>query len=234
VTTAFSERLVSSLDAFLEAILRFLPGLLTALLIMVLGLVAAWVLKLIVTGILRAARFDRYCDGSGISLALGRADIRTSPSVLVGRVVFWLFFLSLAVAGLSAMQVAFVNQLISEFFLYLPRLVSALLILLLGFLLANFLCRAALLGAVNSGIPSPRLISVVVRLLIMVLSFAMALEQLRIAPHIVLAAFIIAFGAVMLGLALAFGLGGRDVAKGTLERQLGDRNDTDQDGFSHL
>jgi len=234
VTTAFSERLVSSLDAFLEAILRFLPGLLAALLIMVLGLVAAWVLKLIVTGILRAARFDRYCDGSGISLALGRADIRTSPSVLVGRVVFWLFFLSLAVAGLSAMQVAFVNQLISEFFLYLPRLVSALLILLLGFLLANFLCRAALLGAVNSGIPSPRLISVVVRLLIMVLSFAMALEQLRIAPHIVLAAFIIAFGAVMLGLALAFGLGGRDVAKGTLERQLGDRNDTDQDGFSHL
>jgi hypothetical protein len=234
VTTAFSERLVSSLDAFLEAILRFLPGLLAALLIMVLGLVAAWVLKLIVTGILRAARFDRYCDGSGISLALGRADIRTSPSVLVGRVVFWLFFLSLAVAGLSAMQVAFVNQLISEFFLYLPRLVSALLILLLGFLLANFLSRAALLGAVNSGIPSPRLISVVVRLLIMVLSFAMALEQLRIAPHIVLAAFIIAFGAVMLGLALAFGLGGRDVAKGTLERQLGDRKDTDQDGFSHL
>ena len=234
MTTAFSERLVSSLDAFLEAILRFLPGLLAALLIMVLGLVAAWVLKLIVTGILRAARFDRYCDGSGISLALGRADIRTSPSVLVGRVVFWLFFLSLAVAGLSAMQVAFVNQLISEFFLYLPRLVSALLILLLGFLLANFLSRAALLGAVNSGIPSPRLISVVVRLLIMVLSFAMALEQLRIAPHIVLAAFIIAFGAVMLGLALAFGLGGRDVAKGTLERQLGDRKDTDQDGFSHL
>ena len=234
MTTAFSERLVSSLDAFLEAILRFLPGLLAALLIMVLGLVAAWVLKLIVTGILRAARFDRYCDGSGISLALGRADIRTSPSVLVGRVVFWLLFLSLAVAGLSAMQVAFVNQLISEFFLYLPRLVSALLILLLGFLLANFLSRAALLGAVNSGIPSPRLISVVVRLLIMVLSFAMALEQLRIAPHIVLAAFIIAFGAVMLGLALAFGLGGRDVAKGTLERQLGDRKDTDQDGFSHL
>ncbi len=202
---------------------------------MVLGLVAAWVLKLVVTGVLRAARFDRYCDGSGISLARSaRADIRVSPSALVGRLVFWLVFLSLAMAGLSAMQVEFVNQLISEFFLYLPRLVSALLILLLGFLLANFLSRAALLGAVNSDMPSPRLISVVVRLLIMVLAFAMALEQLRIAPHIVLAAFIIAFGAVMLGLALAFGLGGRDVAKRTLEGQLGDRKDSEPDVLSHV
>ncbi|HOC43653.1 MAG TPA: hypothetical protein PKJ99_11620 [Thermoanaerobaculales bacterium] len=234
MTTDFSERLVSALDAFLEAVLRFLPGLLAAVLIMIVGLVAAWVLKLLVTAVLRAARFDRYCDGSGISLALSRADIRASPSLLVGRGVFWLFFLSLAVAGMSAMQVAFLSELISGFFLYLPRLVSALLILLLGFLLANFLSRAALLGAVNSGAPSPRLISVVVRLLIMVLAFAMALEQLRIAPHIVLAAFIIAFGAVMSGLALAFGLGGREVAKRTLENQLVTRSDQERDGVSHL
>lgn len=234
MTTALSERLTSSLDAFLEAVLSFVPGLLAALLLMVLGFFAAWVLRFVVTGVLRAARFDRYCEGSGISLALGRADIRVSPTALVGRLVFWLVFLSLAVAGLSAMQVGFVNQLISEFFLYLPRLVSALLILVLGFVLANFLSRAALLGAVNSGVPSPRLISVVVRLLIMVLAFAMALEQLRIAPHIVLAAFIIAFGAVMLGLALAFGLGGRDVAKRTLEGQLGDRKDSEPDVLSHV
>lgn len=234
MTNAFSERLVSSLDAFVEVILSFLPGMLVAVLLMVLGLFVAWVLKLVVTGVLRAARFDRYCDGSGISLALARADIRVSPAALVGRLVFWLVFLSLAVAGLSAMQLEFVDRLISEFFLYLPRLISALLILVLGFVLANFLSRAALLGAVNSGVPSPRLISVVVRILITVLSFAMALEQLRIAPHIVLAAFVIAFGAVMLGLALAFGLGGREVAKRTLERQLEDRNDSQRDGFSHL
>lgn len=234
MTTAFSERLTSSLDAFLEAVLSFVPGLLAALLLMVLGLFAAWVLRFMVTGVLRAARFDRYCEGSGISLALARAEIRVSPTALVGRLVFWLVFLSLAVAGLSAMQVEFVNQLIAEFFLYLPRLVSALLILVLGFVLANFLSRAALLGAVNSGVPSPRLISVVVRILIMVLAFAMALEQLRIAPHIVLAAFIIAFGAVMLGLALAFGLGGREVAKRTLEGQLGERKDPEPDLLSHV
>ena len=68
------------------------------------------------------------------------------------------------------------------------------------------------LAAVNAGAPSPRAISLVVKLLIAILSFAMALEQLQIAKSIVLAAFVITFGAVMLCLAVAFGLGGRDVA----------------------
>jgi hypothetical protein len=234
MTATFSERLLGSMNMFFETVLRFLPGLLAAALILVIGLVVGWVLRIVASRILRVARFDRYCDSSGVSQALGRADIRTAPSALVGRTLFWLVFLSFAAAGLSALQVGVINRLIAEFFLYLPRIISAVLVLLVGFLLGNFLSRAALLGAVNAGMPSPRLIAIVVKLLIMVLSFAMALEQLRIATSIVLAAFIIAFGAVMFGLALAFGLGGRDVAKRTLERQLEGQKEDEPDGFSHL
>lgn len=234
MTATFTERLVGSLNAFFETVLRFLPGLLAAVLILLLGLLVGWVLKALVSRLLRVARFDRACDSNGITQVLGRADIRTPPSALVGRGLFWLVFASFAMAGLSALQVGFVNRLIAEFFLYLPRVLSALVVLLVGFLLANFLSRAALLGAVNAGIPSPRLIALVVKLLILVLSFAMALEQLRIATSIVLAAFIIAFGAVMFGLALAFGLGGREVAKRALERQIDTRENEAPDGFSHL
>ena len=234
MTETFTERLLGSLNAFFETVARFLPGLLASALIVLLGLLIGWLLKVVVVHLLRMARFDRTCDSSGITQVLGRADIGTSPSILVGRGLFWLVFLSFAMAGLSALQVGLINQLIAEFFLYLPRLVSALLVLLVGFLLGNFLSRAALLGAVNAGISSPRLISMTVKLSILVLSFAMALEQLRIATSIVLAAFIIAFGAVMFGLALAFGLGGRDAAKRTLEKQLEERKDRQPDGFSHL
>jgi hypothetical protein len=75
----------------------------------------------------------------------------------------------------------------------------------------------------------------VVKFLITILSFAMALEQLEIAKTIVIAAFVIAFGAVMLGLAIAFGLGGRDAAKRVLERQLKDLDEPrDKDTFSHI
>ena len=127
------------------------------------------------------------------------------------------------------------DRLISELLLYLPRMLAALAILLGGFLLGNFLARAALLAAVNAGVPSPRLISLVVKLLISILSFAMALEQLQIAKSIVLAAFIITFGAVMLCLAIAFGVGGQEVAKRALERHLGGHDEVqDHDELSHI
>jgi hypothetical protein len=232
----FSTRLVRALDTFLEGLMRFLPGLLAALTIFALGLVVAWLLRFAVKRVLRAARFDRFCDSWGASQVLSRADIRLAPSALAASCLFWLVLISFAMAGLSALEVRVVDQLISEFFLYLPRVFAALLILLGGFLLGNFLSRAALLATVNANVPSPRTVSLVVKLLIGILSFAMALEQLQIAKSIVLAAFIITFGAVMLSLAIAFGVGGRDVARRVLERQFGrdDAPPPGPDDLSHL
>jgi Mechanosensitive ion channel, conserved TM helix len=232
---SFSEKLLAAINAFFEGVVRFLPGLLAAFLILVIGIVIGWIVKVAVRRTLAVTRFDHFCDSSGVSQVLSKADIRTTPSRLVGSLFFWLVFASFLMAGLSALEVEVTKRLISEFFLYLPRILAALAILLAGFLLANFVSRAALLASVNANMPSPRLISGVVRFLIAILAFAMALEQLEIAKSIVMAAFIISFGAVMLGLALAFGLGGRDVAKKVLERQLRDLDQPpDKDGFSHI
>jgi uncharacterized membrane protein (DUF4010 family) len=126
------------------------------------------------------------------------------------------------------------QRLIEEFFLYLPRLFAALLILLFGFLLGNFFLRAALLAAVNAGISSPRVIGGTVKFLILILALAMALEQLQIARSIVTAAFAIAFGAVRLGVAIAFGLGGREVVRQVLEQRFLDKQEKEKDEFSHI
>ncbi len=233
--SSFWQTVLGALDAFFVGVVRFLPSLLAALLILIVGLVIGWLIKVVVRRALVVAKFDRFCDSSGVSQVLGRADIRATPSSLVATILFWLVFVSFLMAGLSALDVGVINRLISEFFLYLPRILAALAIMLVGFLLANFLSRAALLAAVNAGVPSPRAISIVVRFLITILSFAMALEQLEIAKTIVIAAFVISFGAVMLGLALAFGLGGREVARRVLERQLkGPDEPHDKDGISHV
>jgi hypothetical protein len=232
---SFWQTLLGALDAFFEGVVRFVPGLLAALLILIIGLVIGWVVRVVARRALVVAKFDHFCDSSGVSQILSRADIGAAPSGLVATVLFWLVFLTFLMAGLRALDVDVINRLISEFFLYLPRILAALAILLVGFLLANFLSRAALLAAVNAGVPSPRAISIVVKFLITILSFAMALEQLQIAKTIVIAAFIISFGAVMLGLALAFGLGGREVARRVLERQLKDADERpDKDDFSHI
>ena len=232
---SFAERVLGVFDTFFEGIIRFLPGLLAAVLILVVGVVLGLLVRFLLGRALQLARFDRLADASGMSQMLARADIASSPSAFVAALVFWFVTASFFMAGLSALGVDVINRLISEFFLYLPRIVSALIIIVAGTLLGNFLSRAALLAAVNAGVPSPRGISLVVRLLIGVLAFAMALEQLQIAKSIVLAAFIISFGAVMLGMAVAFGLGGRDVAKRILERQFEEREAGRREGdISHL
>lgn len=232
---AFAARIMRALDTFLEAVMRFLPGLLAAMLIVAFGALVALVVKALVRRVLVVARFDRFCESWGVSQALGRADVRAAPSAVAATSLAWVVLASFAMAALAALEVGVVDRLTQEFFLYLPRILAALAILLGGFLLGNFLARATLLAAVNAGAPSPRAISLVVKLLISILSFAMALEQLQIAKSIVLAAFVISFGAVMLCLALAFGLGGRDVARRVLERQLRD-GDTAQerDDLSHI
>ncbi len=101
----------------------------------------------------------------------------------------------------------------SSSFLFVPRVLLALLVLALGFLVGNFVWRATLLASVNAGLPGARLLSGTLRLLVIAIAVVMALEQLGLATAVVLTAFAIAFGALMLGLAIAFGLGGRDAAK---------------------
>ncbi|MBI4482321.1 MAG: hypothetical protein HY652_05460 [Acidobacteria bacterium] len=232
--SAFTEALLTTLKRFYEGAMQFLPSLLAALVIIVAGWAMAWASKLVVRRALLIAKFDHFCANAGASQVLSRADIHAPPSTVVGRSVFWLVWVVFLMTGVSALGLEVFNRLISEFFLYLPQAFAAVLILLLGFLIGNFLSRAALLAAVNAQVASPRIISSMVRFLITILASAMALEQLHIARNIVVAAFAIAFGAVMLGLAIAFGLGGREVARHVLEQRFLQKKGEEPDEFSHI
>jgi hypothetical protein len=231
---SFTELLLSTLRESYEAMMQYLPGLLVTFVIILVGWAVARISSVIARRLLIVAKFDRLCADAGLGQVLARADIRSSPSALAGRSVFWLVFVVSFMFGISALGLEVINQLIAEFFLYLPRIFAALLILLLAFLIGNFLSRAVLLAAVNTSFPSPRIASGVVKYLIAILAFAMALEQLHIASNIVTAAFAIAFGSVMLGLAIAFGLGGRDIARQVLERRFLKSGEDEPDEFSHI
>jgi hypothetical protein len=148
----FPTRLLAALNTFYEGVMGFLPGLLAFLLIAMLGLALAWVVRAVVRRVLTAARFDRLADSSGAGQLLTRADLRATPSALVASFLFWVVLASFAMAGLSALDVEAINLLTAEFFLYLPRIFAGLVILLVGFLLANFLSRATLLAAINAAL----------------------------------------------------------------------------------
>jgi len=225
--------LEQTLTGFSEMVAEFLPRLLAMIIIIVVGWVAAWLVKVILRRVLALIRFNSLFATAGFNQLLARATL-PSPSELVARLVFWLVWLTFILFGLSALQIATLQEEISHFIHLLPQILVALLILLVGILIANFVARAALLAAVNADSPSPRLISAGVRFVIIALAVTMSLERVGLGRGVVLVAFSTFFGAIMLGLALAFGLGGRDLARRVLERRFPEEKKEEDQGVSHL
>ncbi|HVB29555.1 MAG TPA: hypothetical protein VNG91_07090 [Terriglobia bacterium] len=204
---------------FFEILALFLPRLLSMLVMIAVGFVVALFFKALVRRLFGIETFRKYCDSAGLTQMMRKAAL-PPPDVLLGQLIFWVIWLVFIVLGIDALEIAALQEQISRFFLFLPQIFVALVVLFVGLLVANFFSRATLLAATNANYPSARLLSGLVRLLIIIFTVTMALEQIGLGRHVVLIAFSIAFGAIMLGAAIAFGLGGRDVARRVLEKRF--------------
>jgi small-conductance mechanosensitive channel len=202
-------------------IAEFLPRLVVMLVIIVVGLLIAFLLRHFLRMLLRLTKLDRVSEDAGASRVLRMADL-PSMTELLSRSIFWITWIGFFLIGISVLGVAGLQEQISRLFRFLPEVFIAILILFLGLIIANFLSRTALLASVNAGLRSPLIISWSIRFAIWIMAISMALEELGLARQTVIAAFSIMFGASMLGLAIAFGLGGQHLARRTLERYLGD------------
>jgi hypothetical protein len=218
---------------FLDGIAAFVPGLLAMLSIVVVGWLIAAVLAYVTRRLLGWLRFNALAERTGGAEMLKKVELPPAET-LAGSVMFWLVWLGFLMAGMSALGLTAFSDLFTGFVHYIPRLVLALVILVVGLVAANFAWRATLLATVNAQMPSARLLSSAVRFLIVVLTVTMALEQIAVARTVILTAFAIAFGAVMLGIAIAFGIGGSNVARRVLEEQFPEQKPKDPDGLSHL
>lgn len=188
------------------------------LFILILGVIFAWIVRLILLRVFKVINFDIWCDRVGLTAIIRKGDVWAKPSEVFGRILFWFLIILFLMIGLSALELKTIDDMIAQFFLYIPRAFSALLILIVGYIFAGFISRAVLIASVNSGYHYAKILAEAVRLLFVVLILAMSLEQLQIAPGIVMAAFSIIFGGIVLALAIAFGVGGIDAAKRIIER----------------
>jgi hypothetical protein len=141
-----------------------------------------------------------------------------SPTRLVSRTVACAVILTGFVIGIAALDAESTYLLVRSVFGYIPNILGALLVLFVGSIIAGFLARSVLIGAVNLNLQYARLLSLGVKWLVIVLSVAMALDHLRIAPGIVDLAFGILFGGIVLTLVLAVGLNSREFVSKSLER----------------
>jgi hypothetical protein len=232
------EMIISELSQALHEIARgfahFLPRLIVMLILVFVGWVIAYIVKALLRSMLRLIKFDRLSENAGASQLLTKAALPSATEML-SRFVFWVAWLGFVLLGVSVLGILGLQGQIANFFLFLPRLFVAIFIMFFGLLAASFFSRAALLAAVNANVPSPRVLSLALRSIITVFVLSIAFEELGLAEQTMLVAFGIAFGALMLGLAIAFGMGGRDLAKRFLERKfVRAKKDENEDELSPL
>jgi hypothetical protein len=207
----------------------FFPNLLAMLLIILLGMVAARVIRALLLRTLRAVKFDAWSDRMGLTSLLRKGDLWSKPSAAAGTFLFWLLIVVAVLTGLSALHVRVVDEMIAGILAYMPRVISAAMILSLGYIATGLISRGLLISLVNNGFAFARQVAQAARLLLIILITAMALEQLRVAPGVVVAAFSIAFGGIVLALAISFGVAGVDIAKRMIEAQADRKNESARD-----
>jgi len=205
----------NSLQKAVDGFFAFLPNLLGFLLLLVIGVVVAKVVASVVRKLLQKAGMDRRLHESDANKYVDRVMPGASPSNGIARVVFWLIFVFFLFSAIGALQIPAVTTFMNQVLAYLPNVIAAILIFVLAAILAGAVARAV--TRVMGENPTGRVVATILPAIVLVIAMFMILQQLQIAEQIVQIAFAATMGALALGLALAFGLGGRPVAQRMLE-----------------
>jgi hypothetical protein len=212
------DALNQSATAFITKLASLLPGFVALILALLISLVLAWIVAVALRRLLSSIHFDELFARWGLSPAAEWSPKR-SPTLLVSGTIAAAVVAAGLLIGVAAFDSELTSELVRNIFAYVPNIIGAILVLLVGTIAARFLARSVLIGAVNLNLEYARLLSAGVRVLVNVLAVAMALEHLRIAVGIVELAFGILFGGIVLALALAVGLGSKDLVTKSLERE---------------
>jgi hypothetical protein len=215
-----------------QKLMHFLPNLLAALILFFIGIVLAKIVGFALLRLLKAINVDKFWDRAGIRDVLTRGGIKHPLSVELSRMAYWLIIIIFVVISLNALHIAAIETLLARFFLYLPNVFVALLILIVGYVLSNFVARAVLIALVNGGIRHAGLLARLVRFGVFIFAITMALDQLDIGRLSVLVAFGIMFGGVVLGFAIAFGLAAQHYIRDYLEKSM--KKSEPEDDIDHV
>jgi hypothetical protein len=211
------QALEQSTARFLTRFANLLPGLVALIVAVLISIALGCFLAFIIRRLLSKMEFDQRLSRWGAP-SLAEWSPMSSPTLLISRAIAVLVIISGFLIGLAAFDAEWTSLLARSVFGYIPNVLGAVLVLVLGTIIARFVARSVLIGAVNLNLHYARLLSVGVKWLMIVLTVAMALEHLKIAPGIVELAFGILFGGIVLALALAVGLGSKDLVTKSLER----------------
>ncbi len=233
----FDNAILIPLQSLLDQIYVFLPNIFAMILILIIGLIISLGIKFIFNLILKLIRFDKISVRTGFSSVLEKMGIRILPRKFMVKIIYWISLIVFIMLALNSLKIEALDALVAQSFVFLPNVITGIFLFFAGYLLSTLLERTVLIAAVNYEIKFAKLLSRGIQILVLLFFLAIALEQIGIGESLVIVAFSIIFGGIVLALALALGLGGRELGKQWLEKHFGKAETDEKDEknmWSHL
>lgn len=195
----------------LSQIGQFLINVLLVVVILIVGWMISKLIKRIVTTVLRGIKLDALSDRIALDDLLAKGGIKYSLSELIGVICYWLALLVTFVVAINAVGLTVAADLLNRVVLYIPNIIAAIFILILGMFVATILRNIVQTAANNAGLSQVNLLSKIVEVVVIIFTIAIALEQLNIGAKIIELTISILLGSLGLGFAIAIGLGCKDI-----------------------
>ena len=208
----------AAVASYWSTALDALPRIGGAVLLLVAGWVVAKIARRLSIRLLRFLKVDVLAEQAGMEDVLMRGDVRHTTVTILANVLYWFVLFASTLAALNVLGLRAADDLFQRIVLYVPNVFVALVVLIFGLVFARFVKVASFTYLSNVGVDGAEIISAIAQIAVVIFIISVALEQLAIGGQVLVSAFQIVFGAVCLAFALAFGLGGRDMAAQILER----------------
>ncbi len=203
---------VDPVKAMLVKIWSYIPSMVGAIVVLIVGWMLAKLVEGVFVRVLKTLKLDLVSDKTGISNVLAQGDIKATLSELIGGIVYWLIILVVLATALNALNLSIAADLISRMVSYIPSIIGAIFILVLGSMLANFVGTIVHTSAKNAGMKNANALSQLTQTLVVIFAVIIAIEQLKVASALIILSVNVILMSLGLGIALAFGLGCKDIA----------------------
>jgi hypothetical protein len=204
--------IVDPVKAMFIKIWGYIPAIAGAIVILVVGWLIAKLVEAVIIRILKSIHLDTASDKAGISNVLAQGEIKLTISELIGAVIYWIVILVVIATALGTLNLTVASDMVSRLIEYVPNILAAIFILIVGAFIADFIATIVRTAASNAGIDKAKLLAKMAKFVIVIFSVIIAIEQLKIASALIVLSVNVILISIGIGIALAFGLGCKDIA----------------------
>lgn len=224
-------------DLFLDLYDNFSEVFLNVLvmaIVMVGGLIISWFIKKLLGKLLILFRFDKWAQDVGIANFLQKGGVKTLPSLVLSKIVYWIFIVLFLSFGLNFIGISQFSEYASRISTTLPYIIVSLVIVIIGIILSNFISRVIFMTCENANIKYGDFIAKGVRIFLIVITFGIVFEYIGIGNMIITISFLIIFGGIIMTLSLALGIGLSNVVGDLIRDRLKTRGEKKKEGNGSL